>query len=106
MSRQNRTVEVEYFKMERDDASTEEVLVEHDRHGLRPTLYEELIGFAAAFPDEQLKQPIVALGSVASGLDIPGVAVLTQNDCGSHLVLRWCDKSWRIDSCVFLAVRK
>lgn len=48
----------------RHASSTEEVLAEIDRQGLRPAVIEELLAFGAAYPDKQREFPIVALGSV------------------------------------------
>lgn len=64
VSRKSREVAFEYVCMDRD-ASTDAVLVEMDRKGLRPALYEELLGFLKKYPQEKQKRPsIVALGSV------------------------------------------
>ena len=87
------------------DASTDEVLAEMDRRGLRPALYEELLGFAEKYPDEQRKYPIVALGSEA---DVGGrrrVAYLWDGGDGRSLNLGWIGSGWN-DDYRFLAARK
>lgn len=62
VSRESRVVVFEYVRMDRD-TSKEEVLSKMDRNGLRPALYEELLGFSLKYPDERRKYCIVALGS-------------------------------------------
>ena len=44
--------------------STDAVLAELDRRGLRPATMAELLAFGASFPEEQRKLPIVELGSI------------------------------------------
>jgi hypothetical protein len=87
------------------DASTDEVLAEMDRKGLRPALYEELLGFAEKYPDEQRKYPIVALGSEADVGGDRGVACLWRDGDGRHLDLGWIADVWDGHD-RFLAVRK
>ena len=104
VSKENREVAFEYVHMDRD-ASTDEVLAEMDRKGLRPALYEELLGFAEKYPDEQRKYPIVALGSGAGVLGNRHVAFLWNDDDGRYLNLAWVADDWD-GLCRFLAVRK
>ncbi len=104
VSKENREATLEYVHMNRD-ASTDEVLAEMDRKGLRPALYEELLGFAEKYPDEQLKYPIVALGSESHVFPINGVACLWRFRNGRSLIVHSFDGVWH-DSCRFLAVRK
>ena len=104
VSKENREVAFEYVHMSRD-ASTDEVLAEMDRKGLRPALYEELLGFAEKYPDEQRKYPIVALGSETHVNGIRNVAYLCDDDDGRRLDLDWLDYDWD-DYYRFLAVRK
>ena len=104
VSTENREVAFEYVHMDRD-ASTDEVLAEMDRKGLRPALYEELLGFAEKYPDEQRKYPIVALGSGAGVGGYRRVAYLWYDDDGRHLYLGWIGHDWH-DYDRFLAVRK
>lgn len=104
VSKENREVAFEYVHMDRN-ASTDEVLAEMDRNGLQPALYEELLGFAEKYPDEQRKYPIVALGS---GTGVSGrrcVAYLWRDDDGRRLCLDWIASDWS-DCYRFLAVRK
>ena len=49
------------------DMSSEDVLKELDKMGLRPAELPELLALGAEYPDEQRKYPIVALGSVWRG---------------------------------------
>lgn len=100
----NCEVAFEYVHMDRD-ASTDAVLAEMDRKGLRPALYEELLGFAEKYPDEQRKYPIVALGSETSVYGRRRVAYLWHDADARHLYLDWIDRVWRDDD-RFLAVRK
>ena len=104
VSKENREVAFEYVHLDRD-ASTDEVLAEMDRRGLRPALYEELLGFAEKYPDEQRKYPIVALGSETRVVGSRGVAYLWDDDRGRSLDLDWVDYGW-VGYCRFLAVRK
>ena len=103
VSKENREVAFEYVHMDRD-ASTDEVLAEMDRNGLRPALYEELLGFAEKYPDEQKKYPIVALGSEAYVDGDRRVAYLWDNDRGRLLGLPWLGRGWS-GHYRFLAVR-
>ena len=98
-------VAFQYIHMGRD-TSTEAVLAEMDRLGLRPALYEELLAFAKQFPNEQRQFPIVALGSI--WVDPSGyrdVACLSEGSDERDLSLNWCDDGW-FDSYRFLAVSK
>jgi hypothetical protein len=104
VSKENREVAFEYVRLDRD-ASTDEVLAEMDRRGLRPALYEELLGFAEKYPDEQRKYPIVALGSEACVDGGRRVASLWHDGFGRCLCLGWVDGGW-YGCCRFLAVRK
>jgi hypothetical protein len=78
VSKENREVAFEYVQIGRN-ATTDEVLTKMDRRGLRPALYEELLGFAEKYPDEQRKSCIVALGSVVSVREC-SVAFIWDND--------------------------
>ena len=104
VSKENREVAFEYVHLDRD-ASTDEVLAEMDRRGLRPALYEELLGFAEKYPDEQRKYPIVALGSEAGVSGHRRVASLWCDGHGRSLDLSWLGDDWD-GRCRFLAVRK
>ncbi|MFA6447162.1 MAG: hypothetical protein WCW31_02790 [Patescibacteria group bacterium] len=104
VSRETCEVEFEYVHLGHD-ASNDEVLAEIDKRGLRPALPEELLGFAEKYPDEQLKHPIVALGSVTSVDGDRRVAYLWGDGDGRGLRLGWVDFDWSGDY-RFLAVRK
>jgi hypothetical protein len=104
VSRENREVAFEYVHMGRGP-STDEVLAEMDRKGLRPALYEELLGFAERYPDEQMKYPIVALGSETYVSGDRDVAYLWSGGSGRNLDLCRSDLDWNA-RCRFLAVRK
>lgn len=70
-----------------------------------PAETEHLLAFGAAYPDEQRKYPIVALGSVGEVSGCCCVPYLSGSGSGRSLGLRRFDYGW--DSrCRFLAVRK
>lgn len=105
VARTTSEVAFEYLHLGRD-ASTDEVLAEMDKRGLRPATYEEALAFAKKNPDEQRKFPIVALGSVwrhPSGSRL--VAYLGGSGAGRYLNLDWTEFDWS-ELCRFLAVRK
>jgi len=104
VSKENREVIFEYVHMDRN-ASTDEVIAEMDCKGLRPALYEELIGFAKSYPDEQRKYPIVALGSVTLMGGYPFVACLWVEDSRPGIFMDCLVGGWQ-GHCRFLAVRK
>ena len=105
VSRENRKVEFQFVHMDRE-ASTDLVFSEMERRGLRPALYEELLGFALEYPDEQRRNPIVALGSITFVRTLRRhVAFLTSTDNGRKLDMVWFDGGWNGD-CRFLVVRK
>lgn len=102
------TREVEFVYVRLDcDASDAEVLAEHERQAVRPAIFPELLAFAAKYPDEQRKFPIVARGSVAVLGGDRRVACLRSDGRERGLGLRWLGagvgwgRSYR-----FLAVRK
>ena len=101
--RESREVVFEYVHMDRD-ALTDEVLAEMDREGLLPALYEEFLGFAEKYPDEQRKYPIAALGSWALVRGDRYVACSWDDGYGRRLYLHGIDSVW-LDRCRFLAVR-
>ncbi len=105
VSTENREVAFEYVHMD-CDASTDEVLAEMDRCVLRPALYEELLGFAEKYPDEQRKYPIVALGSETLVYGDRYVACLWGGGHGRYLSLYWVGCDWDDGYDRFLAVRK
>lgn len=88
-----------------DDMSVNGVLYELTRQGLRPALYEELLGFAKQYPDEQRKHSITAIGSVygdSSGPRSPRVHYLDHIRSLDFYHLLHC----RPLGCRFLTVRK
>jgi hypothetical protein len=103
-SKENREVAFECVHLNRD-ASTDEVLAEMDRKGLRPALFEELLGFAEKYPDEQRKYHIVALGSETRVDGRRYVACLWSDGGGRSLRLFWVGRDWDGRD-RFLAVRK
>lgn len=87
------------------DMSTDVILAELDKRGLRPALYEELLAFAAKYPELQKQFPIVALGSVCrNDGDLFSPYVSWGGDERS-LNFAWFDYGWG-GVCRFLAVRK
>ena len=101
----SREVAFEYFHINQK-MTTEEVLAEMDHNGLRPALYEELLGFAEKYPDEQEQYWIVALGSETEDVYcIRSVAVLCDIGDGRDLILSWSNDDWDASD-RFLAVRK
>lgn len=103
VSKESHGVTFGYVHMDRD-ASTDEVLAEMDRKGLRPALYEELLGFAEKYPNEQRQFLIVALGSEALVESFRCVAFLWAV-ASRDLHLRLVSGNWG-RGCRFLAVRK
>ena len=101
-----RQVAFEYVLMGRR-ASEDEVLAEMDRKKLRPALYEELLGFAEKYPDEQRKLSIFGLGSELHVLGGSYVACLWGSvvDHSRRLDLHWRDYSY-FGHDRLLAVRK
>lgn len=64
ISRETRTIAFQYLQVHRE-TTTNAVLTEMRRErGLRPAMYEELLAFDEAFPEELTKHQIIALGSV------------------------------------------
>lgn len=88
------------------NASTDAVLAELDRRGLRPAKIEELLALGAKYPDLQKEFPLVALGSVWRRPDgYRRVAFLDGWDAGRSLSLFWLVFVWDVH-CRFVAVRK
>lgn len=83
--------------------TTQHVLAELEKLGLRPATLVELLAFGAKYP-EQREYPIVALGSRARYYDVL-VPVLDEDGDGRDLRLYRCDNRWR-GSDRFLCVRK
>lgn len=66
ISRDPREIVFEVVHLDRN-ISIRDARFELDKRGLRPALYEELLGFAKAHPNEQRRFIIYALGSVCVG---------------------------------------
>ncbi len=106
VSTESREVTFVYVYMDRGrHTSTNEVLAEMDSRDLRPALYEELLGFADKYPDEQQKYPIVALGSVAYSGSYYCAACLWHNSGSRFLYLYTIYDDWNPHN-RFLAVPK
>ena len=90
------------------NATTDEVLAELDRRGLKPARIEHLLRYGANHPEEQRQYPIVCLGS--SWLHPCGLRHFPSLDEAGglrELSLLWLDpgNQW-YDDCRFLALRK
>ncbi len=82
--------------------TSDQVITELDKQGLRPAKIEELLALGAQHPDEQRKYWIAALGSVSPGRY---VACLYLDGSGRYPSLDYFDSDW--DGCYrFTAVRK
>ena len=87
------------------DMSSDEVIADLDKRGLRPGTIAELLAFGATYPEVQREFPIVALGSVAEVHGYRRVACLYRSDSERNLHLDWFDSDW--DGLYrFLAFRK
>lgn len=84
--------------------SSEEVVAELDKMGLRPATIEELLAFGAA-PDLQRNFPVLALGSSCLVDSGRRVACLSRDGAERGLDLYWWSGRWN-DDYRFLAVRK
>lgn len=72
--------------------------------GYQPAKIEHLLAFGAAYPEEQRKYPIIALGSVANVRGARLVSCLYRDGSGRDLYLGWRDVEW-FGRCRFLGVR-
>ncbi len=99
-----RKIVFEYLQFNKP-ISSNQVFLEADKRNLRPATFEELVAFAAAYPLEQRKFPIVALSSVAQVDGNPSVAFLGQGDDGRGLDLLWAGNDWFVHI-RFLVARK
>ncbi len=104
VSVENREIEFELVHLNKD-VSTDKALAELDKQGLCPALYEELLAFAAKYPELQKQFPIVALGSVCRYDDDLYSPYVRWNDVERDLDFYWIDDGW-CDRYRFLAVRK
>jgi hypothetical protein len=85
--------------------TTEQVLAEMDRLGLRPIILRELLSLGAQRPVLQREFPIVALGQMQQVLGGRRVAFLDRFGSERSLHMDWADGYWS-DLCRFAAVRK
>lgn len=86
--------------------SSDEIVQDMDKRGLRPGTLAELLAFGAKYPDKQREFPIVALGSVWQVRDGNRfVAFLHSNDSKRKLFLNVWDGDW-CGGYRFLAFRK
>jgi hypothetical protein len=86
--------------------TTDDVLAELDRRGLRPATLPELLAFGAKYPEKQREFPIVALASVWRRLfGFRNAPYLWGNADERHLDLDWLAGRWYAH-CRFAAVRK
>jgi hypothetical protein len=100
--RATRDVEFTYVDMF-NRSSTDEVLDEMKMLDVRPALPEEMLSFNNAYPDEMMRYPIVALGSVAivKGLSFSAFVDGISGKRNFHLGL--IESAWE-RRCRFLAV--
>jgi len=104
VSRKKREISFEYVNMGRA-ASTDEVLAEIERRGLRPALYEEFLGVLKKYSDAELNYPLVALGSEINVRGGRCVALMCSAANGRYFDLVWVGHKW-LEHYWFLAVRK
>ena len=108
VSKESRAVVFEYYVHMDNDALIDEVLVEMDRLGLRPALYEELLCFDLKYCNEKRERVIVALGSKSFTDGERCFACLWSNNDDPSLPslgLFYMGQPWSDDH-LFLAVRK
>ena len=87
------------------DRSSEVVLAELEKRGLRPGTLAELLAFGATCPEVQQEFLVVALGSSAEVCGDRRVPFLDGNDSRRVLSLGWFEDGWG-GNCRFLAFRK
>lgn len=102
-----RDVTFEYFSMGHM-ARVTDILEQMDKEGLRPGLYEELLGYTEEYPDEQRASPVAALGSEMVIGQARVFATLCANGHSSRFrQLQLVKAAGLLGSCFrFLAVRK
>jgi hypothetical protein len=106
-SKRTGTTHIEIILVKFDkDMTSEDVLRELDKQGLRAAELPELLAFGEKYPDVQREFPVVALGSVwQSSFGIRFVPYLSRNGGKRDLSLVWFDSRWN-SSFRFAAVRK
>lgn len=100
----SRTTEVHLLHYKKD-MSTDAVLADMDRQGLRPMTFLELLWIGIRYPELQRDFPIVALGTVQQVSGDRSVACLCRYGSGRGLDLSWVGVVWGEDF-RFGAVRK
>ncbi len=94
VTRGSQDVSVELVHFDREMTS-DDVLAELDRRGLRPATLPELLAFGAKYPEKQREFPIVALASAwrhwLGGRSVP---FLSRNAEERDLGLSWLDSRW------------
>jgi len=98
-------IDIELIHFNRD-MSTDEVLAELDKKGLRPAELHELLALGEKHPDLQREFPIIALGSVwrrSSGFR--SCPCLSKDGSERDLDLGWFGHEWDA-RCRFAALRK
>lgn len=101
----SKSVRFEFVQMP-PGATTDAVLCEMELRGLRPATFEELLGFAAKYPEEQRRNKIVAIGStviIDGQRNVPYLWYIHRR--GRCLRLDLLANIWN-GNFVFLAVRK
>ncbi|TSC60908.1 MAG: Uncharacterized protein G01um1014107_194 [Parcubacteria group bacterium Gr01-1014_107] len=92
-----------------EDISTNEVLHDLDRMGLRPADLHELLAFGEGYPDISLRFPVVGLGSVGLGWHEESIVPYLFQAVGRiEQIALYCmetDYIWGPD-CRFAAVRR
>lgn len=87
-------------------ASTQEILDELKRLNLVPARIEHLLTFGISFPDEQLKYPVIALGSVSQIADGRQIVASLWKQDGERILRRgWPEVNWPSHA-RFLAIQK
>ncbi|HUC01582.1 MAG TPA: hypothetical protein VMA75_01625 [Candidatus Paceibacterota bacterium] len=106
-SKRKGTADLEIILVKFDDAmSSEGILRELDKQGLRAAELPELLAFGEKYPDVQREFPVVALGSVWRGsVGNRGVPYLRGYAGKRYLLLDWFGLGWG-SLCRFAAVRK
>ena len=98
------TIELVHFD---HSITSDKVLSELDKRGLRAATLSELLAFGATYPDVQREFPVFALGSM--GQDRGGycyVQHLWSDSDGRRLHSRWLGDGWLANNCRFAAGRK
>ncbi|MCC6448308.1 MAG: hypothetical protein IT215_06450 [Chitinophagaceae bacterium] len=98
-------VECKLFQFTNRNVSSEEAMRVIKEAGWEVAKAEHLLAFGVKYPEEQLKYPIIALGSVGKVDGDRDVASLCKDGSKRRLDLYWFDNDWH-SYYRFLAVRK